>query len=375
MKKKISSVIFTLAMLLTAVMSAVPASALADEKTTANDTPADKSDNSFSDQFDTETFSVSAIDEIFFNHSSENWSTADDFMKADDIAPSFDANSGNKKIIEVTNILQYPELPTGCESVALTILLNHMGYQVDKTIIAGNYLPKMGFYRKDGILYGADFRTTFAGDPKSEYSYGCYAPCIITTANRYFEKNEIKSKAYDITGTSFDTLLSDYIDNDTPVLIWITSSNLHQPYYTDVWRTPEGKTVQWLAYEHCVVLTGYDMDNKLIYVSDPLVGNTSYDYDRIKQRYIDLGQQSVYIKDERKLLTYGDLDDNGKVTSEDSLLVLRQSVGLEQFDDDHRILADIDADERITSADALEILRYSVSLPSKTLIGEIYKEL
>lgn len=203
--------------------------------------------------------------------------------------------SGNKKQINVKNILQNPELPTGCESVSLTILLNHFGYTVDKLTLVRNYLPKMDFYWSGGIYYGADFRTTFAGDPESANSYGCYAPCITTTANKYFAANGYSAKANDLTGADFDSLLTDYIYNDIPVLIWITSSNLHETMLTSIWTTPAGEKVQWLAYEHCVVLTGYDRNNGLISVSDPLIGNTTYDYSRIRQRYIDLGQQAVSI--------------------------------------------------------------------------------
>ena len=281
----------------------------------------------------------------------------------------------NKKLLNVSNIMQYPELPTGCESVALTILLNHLGYKADKLTIARNYLPKLDFYWYNGVLYGADFRTTFAGNPESEYAYGCYAQCITTTANNYLNDNGFGGKAYNITGSDFDSLLYDYIDKDIPVLIWITSSNLHETMLTSVWTTPDGERVQWKAYEHCVVLTGYDLDNQLIYVSDPLVGNTSYDYGRIKQRYIDMGQQAVYIQAERSADVYihGDIDNDGKITSADSLLILRQSVNLENFDDIHKELADVDGDGVITSADALEVLRYSVGLPSGGNIGVVFE--
>lgn len=208
-----------------------------------------------------------------------------------DIEPSV-----NVKQIDVANILQNPELPTGCESVSLTILLNHIGFSVDKMTLVRDYLPKLDFYWYNGVYYGADFRTTFAGNPESANSYGCYAPCITTTANNYFSDNELKSMAYDITGMDFDGLLNDYVYNDIPVLIWITSSNLHETMPTSIWTTPAGEKVQWLAYEHCVVLTGYDKDKSLVYISDPLIGNTSCDYSRIKQRYIDMGQQAVCIK-------------------------------------------------------------------------------
>ena len=37
-------------------------------------------------------------------------------------------------------ILQKPELPTGCESVALTMVLKQKGYSIEKTTIAEEYL-------------------------------------------------------------------------------------------------------------------------------------------------------------------------------------------------------------------------------------------
>ena len=70
---------------------------------------------------------------------------------------------------------------------------------------------------------------------------------------------------------------------------------------------------------------------------------------------------------------YGEIDDDGEITSADSLMILRQSVGLENFNDAKRALADVDNDGKITSADALEVLRYSVGLQINGNTGEIYK--
>lgn len=67
---------------------------------------------------------------------------------------------------------------------------------------------------------------------------------------------------------------------------------------------------------------------------------------------------------------YGDMDDDGSITSGDSLVVLRESVGLEHLDSLHRELADVDGDNSITSGDALEVLRCSVSLPTNSRCGE-----
>ena len=203
------------------------------------------------------------------------------------------ANISGSANINVANISQYPELPTGSEVTSLTMLLNFYGYDIDKLTLARDYLPKMDFYWKDGEMYGADYRTTIAGDPESESSYGCYAPCITATANKYISANGGTKKAVDISGTDFDTLLVNYIKNGKPVLIWITSNGLHETALTTVWKTEDGNAVRWVAYEHCVVLTGYDADAGVVYVSDPIAGNVSYSYSLARQRYFDMGKQAV----------------------------------------------------------------------------------
>lgn len=203
----------------------------------------------------------------------------------------------NKKVtIDVKNILQKPQLPTGCEAVSLTILLNHLGYTVDKMVIAERYMPKQAFYKKNGVLYGADVVNTFAGDPTTSYSYGCFAPCIVRTANNYLKSRGSDMEARDISGKSLDELFEQYTDNGQPILIWITSNKLSEPYKAEQWVTADGKKVQWLRNEHCVVLTGYDRGKNLVYVSDPLVGNTSYDYDKLALRYEQMGRQAVSIE-------------------------------------------------------------------------------
>ena len=68
----------------------------------------------------------------------------------------------------------------------------------------------------------------------------------------------------------------------------------------------------------------------------------------------------------------GYLDGDNKITSADSLFILRMSVGLEAVTDKNKKLADVDKDKSVTSADSLEVLRASVGLPTKGNIGEKY---
>ena len=159
-----------------------------------------------------------------------------------------------------------------------------------------SYLPKQEFYKAGGELYGADFRTTFAGDPEDENSFGCYAPCIVITANRFLSDRGFAARAHDLTGTDFEILLSEYLDNGNPLLVWITNYGLQESYISDSWKTPEGKLLHWRSPEHCVVLTGCSRQKSLVYVSDPIYGNTEYEFDRFVQRYREMGQQAVYIE-------------------------------------------------------------------------------
>ncbi len=63
-------------------------------------------------------------------------------------------------------IRQMPELPTGCEITALTMMLNYYGYSVDKMTMASEYLPTIPaeFYEgADGRSYGPDMEAFFCG--------------------------------------------------------------------------------------------------------------------------------------------------------------------------------------------------------------------
>lgn len=69
---------------------------------------------------------------------------------------------------------------------------------------------------------------------------------------------------------------------------------------------------------------------------------------------------------------YGDANRDGNITSEDSLLILRQSVKLENFDNELIKLSDVNEDGSVTSLDSLEVLRCSVKLATKTKAGQEY---
>ncbi|MBP1564766.1 MAG: C39 family peptidase [Oscillospiraceae bacterium] len=193
--------------------------------------------------------------------------------------------------LDVAMVMQNPELPTGCEVTTLTMLMNYNGFDVSKSKLA-DLMPKLNFYYYNGSLYGADFITTFPGNPYSSSGYGCYTPCMVTTSKKYFES--IGSTSHylsDITGTDFNALL-DHVAMGRPVMVWATMSMI-APVLTTRWTTPEGKAVQWLGNEHCLLITGYDKTKGIVYVNDPLKGKVTYPVSTISLRYNQMGKYAA----------------------------------------------------------------------------------
>lgn len=183
-------------------------------------------------------------------------------------------------------VKQHPELPTGCEITALTSVLNFYGYNVSKLTMSDKYLEK-------GDAMKTDYHTAFAGEPRSESSYGCYAPAIVNAANKYLIENKSLMRAEQLNGYSLDELLK-FTDEGTPVIVW-TTLNLWESVYTESWSVGKGKSVTWLANEHCMVLVGYTDDE--VYAADPEYGKImTYSKSLFNKRYKELFSQAVILK-------------------------------------------------------------------------------
>lgn len=204
--------------------------------------------------------------------------------------PVIHGGTGTKAFTEVESILQTPELPTGCEVTALTMLLNFLGFQTDKLTVADNYLPK-GEYRR------SDFNKVFVGDPRSKRSYGCTAPVIAETAEKFLADHDMdnKWKVINISGCSEDTLYS-AVKEGCPVIVWcsIDMEKIIDGYVT--WTDEAtGNTVSWFGGEHCLLLTGFDKKERLVYVNDPLRGQVTYDMDLFGERFEEMNRNAVLI--------------------------------------------------------------------------------
>lgn len=195
----------------------------------------------------------------------------------------------------VTPIVQ-SGLPTGCEATGLTIALNWYGFNVTKEEMALTYMPRQDFYYANGRKIGPDFMLTFAGDPtRASSSYGCYIPCMTKTVQNYFDDiGETTCSTTDLTGTTLDDLFK-YVANGTPVIL-ISTNNLITPTTGASWYTADGRYLTWQKGHHCMVLTGYDYDKNVVYVSESAYSyERTYDMDKFRSIYNQKGKYAMII--------------------------------------------------------------------------------
>ena len=190
------------------------------------------------------------------------------------------------KIENIPLINQYPNYPTGCESVALTILLNYYGINVSPDDVINNLSKGDLPYSEDGILYGGNPELHFIGNPYWDNSYGVYNNPIAEVANIY------KSGVISRTNMPFSEVLN-LVKENRPVLVW-TSMYLAIPFIGNSWiYKPTGEKINWKSNEHAVVLIGYNNSNVII--SDPIGGIIRYQSrSTFEDRYNYYGKRAVY---------------------------------------------------------------------------------
>lgn len=216
--------------------------------------------------------------------------TETDVVKGSESASKAEAETkaeveGTGTLLNISPVNQHPELPTGCEVTSLTMLLNYYGLYADKCDIADNYLTK-------GEVGTVDFRVAFEGDPRDSQSYGCYAPVIVDAANRYLSANGSGYQAVEVSGQELEALFQ-YIDSKTPVMVWGTL-DCREGYYSTVWHV-DGRDLQWITPEHCMVLIGYDANS--VTVADPFYGEIrTFDKETFRSGYNMLFRQAIVLR-------------------------------------------------------------------------------
>lgn len=188
-------------------------------------------------------------------------------------------------------IRQMPELPTGCEITALTMMLNYYGYSVDKMTMASEYLPVIPaeFYEgADGRVYGPDMDNFFVGDPSAS-GYICGTGAIRSAADAYLEDRDSALRAKDLTGTPLPELYA-LVRDGTPVLVWVTIGMAERDEVQG-WYTADGRWMEWSRNDHGAVLIG--CSNDMVTIADPLSGLRVYSRDRFEHVFASRGSQCV----------------------------------------------------------------------------------
>lgn len=192
-------------------------------------------------------------------------------------------------------ILQMPELPTGCEVTALTMVLHYYGWNVDKTVLAETYLPQKAwwlYYGADGLLYGPDLQSYFIGDPASEDGGVCGSQAIVAAADGYLSDKGSSLRALDKTGASPEELY-ELIDEDIPVIVWVTISMAPRAD-TEGWYTESGEFVEWSTNDHGAVLIGYT--DSTVILADPISGQCEYSKEAFEAVFDSRNRQCVILE-------------------------------------------------------------------------------
>ena len=181
---------------------------------------------------------------------------------------------------------QFPEYPTGCESIALKILLEYNGVYVSAGEIINRLKKGELPYKIEDQMYGGNPELEFIGDPRNDYSYGVYNGPIAEVANTF------KENINNTEGLELEEILN-IVKENRPVMVWSTINNI-RPGISESWiYRKTGERIYWKDNEHAVVIIGYN-DEQVI-VSDPYTGRiTKFNREIFKQNYNYMGKRAVY---------------------------------------------------------------------------------
>ncbi len=244
---------------------------------------------------------VSAFDEVWGNITVSVDTSAVDFLTPNIYTITYTAtdNSGNTSMqkahitvkkptrvqLKVSNILQNPALPNGCEVVSLAIALKYYGYSINPLELYETYMPKVPMWQGDPW-------ENYIGDATG-VGYGCYAPCVVKTGNDYLSSIGSDKKVYDVSGLSMKEY-EDYIDNSTPVVFWgLINMNCDKKI---AWKTKiNGKNIVWHSFSHCLVLIGYT-DHTYIFCDPRKSKIVEYDKEKVETSFEINYRQACIIK-------------------------------------------------------------------------------
>ncbi len=189
----------------------------------------------------------------------------------------------NRKHLKVPLIYQKPELPSGCEIVALTMVLRYNNFNVGKTEL----LKFFDF----GPITTTNPNKAFLGNPRRDPGY-CLEQPVINAGNRYLSSVGSPKRVIYKSGLSISQI-KEYINSGTPLIVWITLQ-ANPPKFLDKTYYSDGHPYHPYMNSHTVVISGYN--DYGIEVTDSMDGNWTIRYDRFQRSYNSRGQKILIIE-------------------------------------------------------------------------------
>lgn len=177
----------------------------------------------------------------------------------------------------VPALVQYPDMPAGCEVYSLAATLQAFGYAADPHALVAEHLP---FESVDGTTAGA-----YSGSPYIDGEG--LPPAIVAAGNSFLEEADSPLRFSDATGASFDELLVQ-AESGRPVLVW-TTMHLSDPGFSAPLAS-----YSFYPLEHCVVLLGSNDDGSIRYM-DPMSGYANADASWFETLYNLCGSMAASI--------------------------------------------------------------------------------
>lgn len=211
-----------------------------------------------------------------------------------DQAPSTRADSA----LPVPYLSQFPDLPTGCEITAATMALDYCGFEASATDVDA-YLAKDETFAADpdtGELFGPNPDEVFIGDTASEDGMFCNPQPVVRALNAYIADNGGGYQALALQGESVEHLFS-LVSSGTPVIIWVTIGMQTDYPLDEVWTTDTGSICYSSTQFHAMVLTGYNEEDGVVYVNDPVDESaTEYPLEDFIESYESRGSLAAIVQ-------------------------------------------------------------------------------
>ncbi|MCH5193316.1 MAG: C39 family peptidase [Oscillospiraceae bacterium] len=203
-----------------------------------------------------------------------------------------------KIVLDVPIINQYPELPIGCEITSAAAVLQYLGFEADKLWLTDNYLiwDDNFTYDDEMVSHGPDPYKVFAGNPY-DWGYGCFAPVIVDTLNRYFADYAPGYEAISLEDTN-SADIEKLLNEGVPMIVWASRDmkayNYREPAEWLINGTDELYT--WIGNSHTLVLCGYDSTCYYFMDCDDKDEITPYLKEQFLNRFTENGSQCIVVK-------------------------------------------------------------------------------